>query len=274
MDEDFAELERMAEAAITQDAELEDLDDTTSRYQIDTTQAPANREYLVKLEGPINSANALRDIARLPTIPKIIQTQSEDDESPAQFCRINGTAKNNIVEWLLQNIVQTSSFRPTFIPINRAPKDFDPGSAAPTLGLDTTMPQNRPHYTRDTTPWRPLQEEYPVWYFFYGTLASSETLKRLFSELDEDEEYVLHPARVRGGRLTTTRDNAYKALVDDDGLYPAEPIPGHAFLVKTEGHEDALRYYETNLYEVVRCRIEFEEESRGVVEGCTFRFRG
>lgn len=39
----------------------------------------------------------------------------------------------------------------------------------------------------------------------------------------------------------------------------------------SEDHEDALRKYETNAYEVVRCTI---LTNFGEVKGCTFRFIG
>lgn len=226
-------------------------------------------EYLVRLGGPISSADAIRDLASLSKTPKVSQAPSEDGRPSAQFCHIDGIAKNKIEEWLH---ITKSSFDPLFIPFPWAAKNFDSISAAPTLGLDTTMPQNKPHVI--TKPPRPLQDEYPVWYFFYGTLSDTNKLQQLFRELDgEDTSYVLHSARVYGGKLTTWADK-YKALVDDTGIYPAEPVSGDAFLVISKEHEDALRAYETRAYEVVRCRISFEDATMGSVDGCTFRICG
>lgn len=61
-------------------------------------------------------------------------------------------------------------------------------------------------------------------------------------------------------------------------------VDGTAYLVKTRKEEDALRYYETDRYEVVRCGIEFLDDGRGDggeqghgsewVHGLTFRFIG
>ena len=60
----------------------------------------------------------------------------------------------------------------------------------------------------------------------------------------------------------------YKALVDG----PANAyVDGSAYYVRTMEHEDALRSYETDNYEVVRCTISFKDEE---VQGCTFPFVG
>ena len=46
---------------------------------------------------------------------------------------------------------------------------------------------------------------------------------------------------------------------------------GSAYQVSSKEHEDALRIYETENYEVVRCMIAMADE---VVHGLTFRFVG
>ena len=48
-----------------------------------------------------------------------------------------------------------------------------------------------------------------------------------------------------------------------------EEVRGSAYIVTSKEHEDALRLYETDKYEVVRCTIQFEGSA---VQGCTFRF--
>ena len=50
-----------------------------------------------------------------------------------------------------------------------------------------------------------------------------------------------------------------------------DEVKGWIFVVGCEGHEDALRGYETDAYEVVRCEI-FGEEGVGRVKELTFRF--
>jgi hypothetical protein len=59
----------------------------------------------------------------------------------------------------------------------------------------------------------PAQVQYPVWYFFYGTLADVPKLSSLLS-LPEGSTPVLHPATVAGGRMETWGAGKYNALVD------------------------------------------------------------
>ena len=60
----------------------------------------------------------------------------------------------------------------------------------------------------------------------------------------------------------------YNALVDGP---ETKYVRGSAYLVRSEEHEDRLRKYETEAYEVVRCLIEIDDT---IVQGCTFRFIG
>ncbi|KJX97932.1 hypothetical protein TI39_contig452g00012 [Zymoseptoria brevis] len=121
----------------------------------------------------------------------------------------------------------------------------------------------------------PRQNEYPVWYFFYGTLQYPDTLRSALNGFDQDE-YDLRPAKVFGGKLMSWGGN-YKALVDDSSpVTPytgvmANAVEGSAYLVQSESREDSLRIYETKAYEVVRCLIVLADVSE--VLGCTFRFR-
>ncbi|OAL00216.1 hypothetical protein IQ06DRAFT_316452 [Phaeosphaeriaceae sp. SRC1lsM3a] len=98
---------------------------------------------------------------------------------------------------------------------------------------------------------------YPVWYFFYGTLADTAFLGRLFG-LPDGHVPILVPAVICGGKIRTW-GGKYKALVDSWG----EHVDGWACEILAQEHEDALRVYETAKYEVVR-----------VVMGSTFRFAG
>lgn len=56
-----------------------------------------------------------------------------------------------------------------------AAKDFSADSIHPTLGKDCTMPQHRLGSDTDSLP---HQSQYPVFYFFYGTLADPIVLPK------------------------------------------------------------------------------------------------
>ena len=112
----------------------------------------------------------------------------------------------------------------------------------------------------------PIQNQYPVWYFFYGNLAVADILTR---RLALSEEPVFTPATVTGGVIKKWR-GMYNALVDGPDT---ARVAGWAYLVATEEHEEALRFYETENYEIVRCGIAMKDGS-DVVKGLTFRFVG
>ncbi|KAI9735667.1 MAG: hypothetical protein M1834_001683 [Cirrosporium novae-zelandiae] len=117
-----------------------------------------------------------------------------------------------------------------------------------------------------STPEDPAQGQYPIWYFFYGTLTSSSILSQKLS-LPEDETPVLLPAFVTGGKLGTWAGK-YKALVDA----PSDAcVYGSAYKVMSKEHEETLQTYETDNYEVVQCTIFIGDK---IIQGCTFRFVG
>lgn len=157
----------------------------------------------------------------------------------------------------------------SIISISRARKDLCGDSAYPTLGLDTTLPQNRPSPPiADHQKPHTGNEDYPVWYLFYGTLADGDRLGRL---LGPDHSVALILAWTIGGRLGTWASK-YNALVDDFG---GGSVHGHGFLVPDKEAEDALRYNETGAYDVVRCEIHLETHGGvNMVKGLTFRFTG
>ena len=136
----------------------------------------------------------------------------------------------------------------------------------PTLGVDTTLPQ----YRADSVDAKfvPTQNQYPVWYFFYGNLAIPDILSR---RLGLSEKPVFTPATVMGGVIKKWRDQ-YNALLDSDGA-ETTCANGWAYLVETEEHEEALRFYETENYEIVRCTISMEGRP-DAVKGLTFKFVG
>ena len=242
----------------------------------DTSASQANSSsYLVLLEGILSTPKSIQDAANLSEPPHTVQAASETRD--AVFCEIDGKIKQSIENWLSQ---QNSRFRPTFIRISKAKKDLDSNSIYPTLGLESTLPQHR--YSSDLvsdatlaqspvpsnhTGRRPvLQDEYPAWYFFYGTLADPVVLTRLLSP-SETEPPTLVPARISGGVIKSWAGK-YKALVDGDST---DYVHGSAYEVTSREQEDVLLTYETENYEVVRCCITMAGET---VHGLTFRFVG
>ena len=243
---------------------------------INTPSSQANSSpYLVLLEGILSSPNSVQDAANLSEPPHTVHAASETRD--AVFCEIDGTIKHSIEKWLSR---QKSTFRPTFIRISKAKKDLDPNSIYPTLGLESTLPQHR--FSSDTifnatltqspvpsnrTGRHPvLQDEYPAWYFFYGTLADPAVLTRLLSP-SQAESPTLIAARISGGVIKSWAGK-YKALVDGAST---DYVHGSAYKVTSREQEDILLSYETENYEVVRCWITMAGER---VQGLTFRFVG
>ncbi|KAI5924752.1 hypothetical protein F4810DRAFT_718970 [Camillea tinctor] len=222
-----------------------------------TIQVPIHSQnYLLRLEGPVDSLEIVKRAAQLKEDPPIYHG-TDDDGKPAIFCKLDGAARNNIIASLSED---KSCFQPTFVRYSRAAKELSASSAYPTLGIDATMPQHRPS-SADDPSLVPSQDQYPVWYFFYGTLADPTVLSRL---LGVKPSY--RNASVHGGSLTTW-GGKYKALVDS----PGKAVHGHAFLVEDVEQEEALCCYETGKYEVVRCELILEDKK---VRGLTFRFVG
>ncbi|KAI0834479.1 hypothetical protein F5Y06DRAFT_155424 [Hypoxylon sp. FL0890] len=215
--------------------------------------------YLLKLEGPLSNVDQVKAAAGLHETPTELNA-TDDTGKPTAFCKVDTEGKEKILEFLSR---RGSRFEPTFVRYSKAEKDLPAGSAYPTLGVDTTMPQHRPN-SMDDPKLAPAQNEYPVWYFFYGTLADPVVLKRL---LGCDPSY--QPASVNRGVLKTW-GGKYKALVDS--VDEKAEVQGHAFLVQDQEQEHSLQLYETDKYEVVRCEIRISGQE--TVKGLTFRFIG
>ncbi|KAI1126454.1 hypothetical protein F5Y10DRAFT_267117 [Nemania abortiva] len=213
-----------------------------------------NQTYLLRLEGPIGDLEAVRLASRLKEDPPLYHG-TDDDEMPATFCKIDTAARNNMLAYLSE---AESCFQPTFVRYSVAAKQLSATSIYPTLGIDSTMPQNRPSSAGDPSL-LPSQNQYPVWYFFYGTLADPAVITHL---LGVEPSYK--DASVQGGVLKMW-GGRYKALVDS----PGGVAHGHALLVQNQDQEEALRCYETGKYEVVRCELDLESQK---VRGLTFRF--
>ena len=230
----------------------------TPSTRTNTAMTPSRKgpaEYLIKLRALLETPDQVKEMAGLSTAPALLKGTGEDGE--ASFVRVSEASVDKIKLHLARSIPKRSW--PTFIRLSQAPKALSPDSPCPTLGLDTTLPQNRPSHSQKIL-YHPLQDEYPVWYFFYGTLADTDRLTEL---MDLSAKPVLTPAKINGGTLKVWAGR-YKALVDG-----SEIVEGWAYQVQTKDHEDALRVYETENYEVVRCEIHIEDDR---VWGCTFRF--
>ncbi|KAF2680274.1 hypothetical protein K458DRAFT_458528 [Lentithecium fluviatile CBS 122367] len=109
-------------------------------------------------------------------------------------------------------------------------------------------------------------DQYPVPYFFYGTLADAPTLTRLLG-LEQEPHFEL--ATICRGKLKTW-GGKYNALVD--GM-ENDTMNGWLYGVESKEHEDALRHYEGSNYEVPRCEI-LVGDGKEAVKGLTFRFCG
>ncbi|KAI1354490.1 hypothetical protein F5Y01DRAFT_302496 [Xylaria sp. FL0043] len=221
------------------------------------TQATTpNQSYLIRLGGPIDSVKKVKLASQMKHDPPVYYG-TDDDDMPAIFYKIDVAGRDNILAYLSEC---ESRFQPTFIPYSMAAKELSTTSAYPSLGVDITMPQHRP-FSADIKSFVPSQNQYPVWYFFYGTLADPEVLGRL---LGVEPRYK--DATVFGGALKTW-GGKYKAMTDSPGAV----VHGSAFLVRDQTQEEILRCYETGKYEVVRCEINTSDEK---VKGLTFRVVG
>lgn len=165
----------------------------------------AGPTYLILLEGVLSTPEKIQAVAKWPEPPQSFQASSETGDSV--FCRIDGNVKQTIEYWLSQ---PRSMFSATFVRLSKAKKDLAATSIHPTLGIESTLPQHR--HSCLQTSFSPLQDEYPVWYFFYGTRANSSFLTCLVS-LPEAEHYLLVPDKISGGIVKIWQDK-YRALVD------------------------------------------------------------
>lgn len=225
---------------------------------ISISKSDARAEYLMKLSGPLSSAAAVQEAAHLPSTPKVLLGSGQDgDES---FVKIDGVAKQAILLWLSQSS-QSITFAPMFVRITKAHKVLDSNSLYPTLGIESTLPQFRA--TSAMQVFWPAQDQFPLWYFFYGTLSDKSVLSRLLGLQADDIELV--QCKIEHARLGRWGDK-YNALVDGDSC-----VDGVAYCVQSEAQEDALRYYETHMYEVVRCTLLMNGRTE---RGCVFRFVG
>ncbi|KAL2064461.1 hypothetical protein VTL71DRAFT_4955 [Oculimacula yallundae] len=239
------------------------LDGDLDKPEDATAASEEKGRYIIKLDHEL-SAERIKELSKLENIPEIKTgwNDGDDDErtaEEAQFCIISASTRSIILS--------TPSLRNKSLTIIKlvepAPKELSSHSRYPTLGVETTLPQFR--LEAGEAP-NPQQNEYPIPYFFYGTLADSEILSRLLQV--DIQTLVLRKAYVRGGKLSMW--GKYNALLDGNDI-----VEGMAFMVNGMKEENRLRTYETSSYEVVRCCIDVEDkEQKREVMGCTFRFIG
>lgn len=223
------------------------------------SKSETHGSFLFRMEGPLEQADVVREALGTESAPEFRQGWSEDGE--AKFCRVDGAGKAAIERWLLQ---RGSSHRPTFVRESLARKALSEMSIHPFLGIDATLPQHRLTTLRCIP--EPQQNQYPVWYFFYGTLADNSILAHHL-QLPEQDVPALKPAFVENALLRSWAGK-YKALVDGSSN---SRVHGRAYEVQTAEHEELLRFYETARYEVVRCSIQLADQGHAI-NGLTFRF--
>ncbi|KAK7430163.1 hypothetical protein QQZ08_003348 [Neonectria magnoliae] len=213
--------------------------------------------YLVKIQDHLSDPEMIKSIAGLTEAPEVV-TGTDDSGREAVFCRVDHNTRSQIAAHFAENGWNPSL---TFLQLTIAEKHLSHDSAAPTLGLDSTLPQNRSSSIKAV--FRPSQDEYPVWYFLYGPLADPNELS-IIVRLSNDPEY--HPATITGGRLL-----AWNAVVDYLGHQVPAEIQGKAFLVRNQKEEESLRFSVTDKFEVVRCKIRFTHSGKEV-DGLTLRY--
>lgn len=225
----------------------------------DRAKSEGTALYIFKLGGPFKDIEVLQRAVGVSA--EVRKGHGEDGDT--DFARIHGAAKYAIEDWL-ETQSPPMTYRPTFIRLSQAPKDLSDVSSYPTLGIDSSLPQHRTQAIDHL--FAPAQMEYPVWYFFYGTLMNPETLQQCLS-IPDPPRLIL--ASIKGGFLRTW-GRKYKALVD--GPATAQ-VDGYAYRVESFEHEEHLRFRESEAYEVVRCRIALHSGGvREDVQGLTFRF--
>ncbi|KAA8644933.1 hypothetical protein EYZ11_009259 [Aspergillus tanneri] len=109
--------------------------------------------------------------------------------------------------------------------------------------------------------------DYPVYYFFYGTLSAPSQLKRI---IDLPDEPKLRKAEIFGYTIAKWGD--YPALINGR---QGQVVTGYAYLVRSKEEAQKLSYYETNAYTVADCWIYFrDEEEPKEVGGKVFMYAG
>src|SRR6266480_5403871 len=237
----------------------------TKKFSKRFTPSELRQTVYMVLAYPLDTAAKVQEAAALDYVPEVKEGESQETGKGIRMCHVGVRGKCAIENWITQQRL-SSSFSPFFINVNQAIKEFDVRSPWPRLGMSSaTLPQYR---SSSEEVFRPRQDEYPVWYFFYGTLADPEdnfhVLRQVLS-LSLGDKMELRDAWIRRGKVK--RWGQYKALVDGEDM---NVVKGKAYLVKTGWEEEDLLRYETSAYDVARCRIFFEGTTKEA-DGCVFR---
>lgn len=214
--------------------------------------------YLLRLEHPLVTPWDVANVLGLSRVPELETGYGEDGE--ANFCRLSQSSIDTLDSWTANHYPRKMFIK---IRLGIAHKD---SLELPILGRDPTLPHHRPsmHYTPLKSRVYP-EHEYPVYYFFYGTLASPSRLSRLFG-IPSSQLSRLEAASLLDGQIRTWAGR-YRALVDSPGVQ----VEGFVYSVLSVDQEDALRVYEGDSYEVVIARIILKGTE---IKGRTFRFSG
>ncbi|KAL5120986.1 hypothetical protein ACEQ8H_001174 [Pleosporales sp. CAS-2024a] len=260
---DYLELDDSAMQAFQELGGI-DLQHTSSKPAILTPTTPRLRprrrveaKYLFRLENLFLTPRDIAHALDLPRVPQLVSGTAQDGE--ANFCQLSQSSMNTLDSWIMKH---DPNYKFTKIRIGLAHKD---AGELPILGRDPTLPQHRPHLVAMPTTLQHGLDEYPVHYFFYGTLADAARLERLFgipaSELPRLQAAVLLDGRIR------TWGGKYRALVDS----PGGMVNGFAYAITSVDQEDVLRAYEGDNYEVITATMMVDRKE---IIGRSFRFAG
>ncbi|KAF2637555.1 hypothetical protein P280DRAFT_482984 [Massarina eburnea CBS 473.64] len=154
--------------------------------------------YLLRLEHPLSEPRDVANAIGLSRVPQLETGSGEDGEE--RFCRLSQTNIDALDSWAAE-CHPGKKF--TKIRLGIAHKEPE----LPVLGRDPTLPHHRASVEKKVC--------YPVYYFFYGTLASPSRLSRLF-DIPLSQLPRLEAASILGGRIKTWAGK-YRALVDSPG---------------------------------------------------------
>lgn len=144
------------------------------------TKKRTAEQYLVKIVQGLTAAD-IQAIAGLLQPQKVVTNDFDDNCSAIVDTSTMAALENSLPQGFF------------YVPLPApAAKDLSDISLAPTLGVEATLPQHRICNAPS-----PLQHEYPVPYFFYGTLAEPIRLSRL---LDLEYEPSFRAATISRGK--------------------------------------------------------------------------
>ncbi|OGM48826.1 hypothetical protein ABOM_003031 [Aspergillus bombycis] len=142
-----------------------------------------------------------------------------------------------------------------------------PAKAEPVSPFYTILRSAPPDYLLQRDEPVDFPPDFPVYYFFYGTLTTPAQVKRI---LDLPEEPQLRKAEVVGYAVAKWGD--YPALINGK---QGDVVTGSAYLVQSEEEAQKLSYYETNAYKVADCRIYFKDvKAPKEISGKVFMYAG